>query len=265
MTTNVAAEAGPAMPMGRLLRAYLAEAKYELLHMLRTQAFAIPFLAMPAPLYLFFGAIMGGSSPAASANPALADYIFSGWCAFAVIGPGMFGVGCGLAMERDAGLLKLKRALPAPAGAYLIAKLVMSMAFAAFGVGIVAIAAAIVGKITLSLGEMLSLITVMVVGALPFCAIGLFIGAHVSGAVAPAIANVVFLPMLWLSGLFFPLPEALRSWVIVWPAFHLNQIALSAAGVESFVFIAPQLAVAVLVAVTVMFGGLALRRIARVG
>ena len=34
------------------------------------------------------------------------------------------------------------------------------------------------------------------------------------------------LPMLWLSGLFIPLPKYPESWAVIWPAFHLNQVAL---------------------------------------
>jgi ABC-2 type transport system permease protein len=71
--------------------------------------------------------------------------------------------------------------------------------------------------------------------------------------------------MLWLSGLFFPLPKFLEPWVVVWPAFHLNQVALGAAGVSEFRFMAPQISAAVLVGITVFFGGLAIRRLARVG
>jgi ABC-2 type transport system permease protein len=124
-------------------------------------------------------------------------------------------------------------------------------------------AALIGGTVTLS-GLQLTIITlVMIVGALPFCAMGLFVGAYASGSAAPAIANVIFLPMMWLSGLFIPLPKFLEPWVVIWPAFHLDQTALGAAGVTEFSFVAPQISAAVLVAVTVVCGGLAMRRLAR--
>jgi hypothetical protein len=71
--------------------------------------------------------------------------------------------------------------------------------------------------------------------------------------------------MMWLSGLFIPLPDALERWVVIWPSFHLNQLALNLAGVEKFSFISPVLAGGVLVGVTVLFGGLAIHRLARVG
>jgi ABC-2 type transport system permease protein len=263
--TNFAILPPPDMPIGRVVRAYLSEAGCELRHHLRTPAMSLPFLALPSLLYLFFGVLLAGASPEVRGNPNLAAYIFSGWCAYAAMGPALFGIGCGLAAERDAGLLKLKRALPAPTGSYLSAKLLMSMVFAAIAVGSVIAMALALGSVALTAGPLVRMAIVMVVGAVPFAAIGFFIGAYASGSAAPAFANLVFLPMLWLSGLFFPLPKILEPWVVIWPAFHLNQVALAAAGVEGFRFLDPGIAVAVLIGATVLFGGLSARRLARVG
>ena len=212
------------MPMRRVLGAYLKEVKYESLRMLRSPGFSIPFLVLPVPVYLFFGVML--AAPAVAKNPGVANYLFSGFSVFAVMGPALFGVGCVLAIEREAGFLKLKRALPAPGGAHLVAKGAMSMAFAAAAVLTLLVAGSAVGTISLSASQLLVMTVVMTAGALPFAAIGLFIGAHVPANVAPAIANLVFLPMLWLSGLFIPLPKFLERWAVIWPAFHLNQAAL---------------------------------------
>jgi ABC-2 type transport system permease protein len=107
------------------------------------------------------------------------------------MGPAIFGVGCPLAMEREAGSLKLKRAMPAPTGSYLAAKMIMSMGFALLAVGAVITVALVAGQISLTAGELLRHAVVMVVGAVPFAAIGLFIGAHTSGSASAAIANLV--------------------------------------------------------------------------
>ena len=253
------------MSFSRIIRAYVREASYEVLHLLRAPAMAIPFLLLPGPLYLFFGVVLAGASPDMRTNPALADFVLAGWCGFAAMGPAIFGVGCPLAAERDAGLLKLKRALPAPTGSYLVAKFVMAMIFAALAVAAVMATALAAGKITLGAGGLIAMAAVMIVGAVPFAAIGLCVGAYASGSAAPAFANLVFLPMLYLSGMFFPLPAGMRSWVVVWPAFHLNQVAVAVAGVNGFRFINPLMAAAVLIGVTVLFGGIAIRRLARVG
>ena len=251
------------MPMRRVLGAYLNEVKYESLRMLRSPGFSIPFLVLPVPVYLFFGVML--AAPAIAKNPGVANYLFSGFSVFAVMGPALFGVGCVLAIEREAGFLKLKRALPAPGGAHLVAKGAMSMVFAAAAVLTLLVAGSAVGTISLSASQLLVMTVVMTAGALPFAAIGLFIGAHVPANVAPAIANLVFLPMLWLSGLFIPLPKFLERWAVIWPAFHLNQAALGWAGVSEFSFLAPGISAAVLAGVTVIFGGLAIRRLARKG
>ena len=52
---------------------------------------------------------------------------------------------------------------------------------------------------------------------------------------------------------------------MIWPAFHLNQVALAVAGLSQYRFIPRQMALAVLVGLTVLFGGLAIRRLARIG
>jgi ABC-2 type transport system permease protein len=251
------------MPLGRVLRAYLTEARYQFLQALRAPAFALPFLLLPVPLYLFFGVVMAGGSPEIQANPVLANYVFSGWCCMAVMGPAIFGIGIGISMERDANLLKLKRALPLPPGSYLVAKMLMSIAFAALAVGAVTVTALVAGKLTLSAGALLAIVGVLVFGAVPFCAIGLFIGAFSSGNASPAFANLVYLPGMWLSGMFFPLPKVMQPWEPIWPAFHLNQTALAAAGMQ--VGYNPLVTTAVLVGITVVFGGLAIRRLARSG
>jgi ABC-2 type transport system permease protein len=255
----------PSMSLGRVLRAYVNEARCQLMQALRAPAFTFPFLLLPVPLYLFFGVVMAGASPQAQSNPALANAMFSGWCCMAVMGPAIFAFGIGIAIERDANLLKLKRALPLPAGSYLIAKILMSVAFAALAVGLVTIAALVVGDITLSVGQLLVMIVVLILGAVPFSALGLLIGAYSSAGASPAFANLVYLPGIWLAGLFFPLPEWLRPFAVIWPAFHLNQTALGLAGVKEFSFVPPAMTAAVLVGMTVLFGGLALRRLARVG
>lgn len=251
------------LPIGRVLRAYLMEAKLETLGALRTPGFSLPFLAVPLAIYLLFAVVInpGGNS---ADGPGIANYLFAGFSVLAVAMPGIFS-GVILATERDGNLLKLKRALPLPPGATIVAKVLMSMAVSAIAVTLVVIAALLAAKITLTLAQVAIIWAVLIVGTIPFCAMGLLLGALASGSAAPAWGNLVFLPMMWLSGLFIPLPDSLKRWVVIWPTFHLDQLALGLAGVEQFTFIPPAMAAAVLAGVTVLCGGLAIRRLARVG
>src|SRR6202012_5187158 len=115
------------------------------------------------------------------ANPHIYDVLFVGFAVMAVMGPALFGVGSTLAPESASGLMKLKRALPAPFGSYLIAKFAMAMFFSGVAFSILVATAKMLGHITFSYPQLLSLFPVMVLGALPFCAVGLLIGSYFSG------------------------------------------------------------------------------------
>jgi len=264
-TTPTSAFDRAPLPIGRMLRAYLMEAKLETIGALRTVGFALPFVVVPVAIYVLFGVVINGNAAGNNEFGAgIANYLFAGFAVMAVAMPGIFS-GVILAQEREGNLLKLKRAMPLPPGATIVAKVLMAMGIAALAVTLVVIAALVAGKLTISFGQVAILWAVLIVGTIPFSAIGLLIGALSSGSAAPAWGNLLFLPMMVLSGLFIPLPDFLKSWVLIWPTFHLQQLALGLAGVEQFRFIPPALAAGALVGVTVLCGGLAIRRLARVG
>ena len=247
----------------RLIGAYWLEAKCEFMRMLRNLAFGGPVLLIPLGVYLLVGVAI--SADAVAKEPVVANFLFSGFSVFAVSMPALFGVGCILALERDAGLMKLKRAQPAPAGSWLIAKLFVALSFAVLAYAPILVAAVLFGKVTVSAGGLAAMSAVLVLGAIPFAAIGLLIGSLVSGSSAPAYTNLIFLPCIYLSGIFIPLPKFLYTQTVVWPAFHLDQLALAAGGVDKYKFFPPQMAAAVLLGITVVFGGLAIWKMARRG
>jgi ABC-2 type transport system permease protein len=48
-----------------------------------------------------------------------------------------------------------------------------------------------------------------------------------------AFVNLAYLPLMYLSGLFFPVPQSVRWIALFSPAFHFNQLALHTAGTPS--------------------------------
>ncbi len=73
---------------------------------------------------LFFGVVLAGAKIAGNTGR-LAVACSSGFTMFSIIGPGMFGIGIGFAMERQSGFVTLKRALPMPPAANLVGKLLV--------------------------------------------------------------------------------------------------------------------------------------------
>jgi ABC-2 type transport system permease protein len=246
--------------MNSAIRSYLLEAKYECFRALRNPGFAIPFLLLPVGLYLLFGSFLFGD--AMRSDPKATAGLFLSFSVMGIMGPGLFGFGAFLAVDREQGLLKLKRSLPTPRGAYLLAKMLMALLFAGLVMATMLVAAVTITHPPFSAGQMLLLAAVMILGALPFCALGLFVGAHTAGRSAPAYVNLVYLPMIYLSGFFFPLPKSFVWIEFASPAFYLNQVALSIAGAPHF---AVFLSVAVLAGITLLLTSVATRRLERVG
>ena len=260
-TLALAAPTGVAvMPMRRVLGAYLTEARYETVRSLRMPIFAVPFLAIPTLLYLFFAVVIS-TGERADRPENLPILLMTGFSVMGVMGPGIFGFGVSIAMERDQGLTRLKHAQPMPPAAYLMAKMVMAILFSVFVAAAVGMLGVLVRGVPLTAGRLTAMVAVESLGTLPFCAIGLFIGSCVTGRFAPAMANLAYLPLTYLSGLFFPLPEGIRWIALFSPAFHLNQLTLQVGGVPSVIGMGPVTHVAALVGVTVLFAGLAVRNL----
>jgi ABC-2 type transport system permease protein len=249
----------PAMPLRRLVGAYLSDAKFESLRLFRTPAFSVPILAMPILFYTFFGVLLnGGHRP-----PGMADMMFVGWTVYGVMGPGLFGFGILVAVERNQGLLTFKRALPMPTGSYLTSKLMMSYVFAVAVMLMLVIVGLTLGHVSMDLGRLATIAGVMSLGVFPACAIGLVIGAWAPASSAGAFANIIYLGMAFLSGLFFPLSGFLATIRPIWPTYHLAQLARAAGGLPHDGSLWTH--AVFLLALTLGLTLLAARRLARVG
>jgi len=259
VTPAVPAPMVPAMPLGRIVRAYLSDARYESIRLFRTPAFSVPILAMPILFYSFFGIVLAGKSNVG----ALANSLFVGWTVYGVMGPGLFGFGILVAVERNQGLLTFKRALPMPTGSYLASKLMMAYVFAVAVMIMLVTVAVTMGHVTLPAAILIRMAAVMSLGVVPACAVGLFIGAYAPASSAAAFANITYLGMAFLSGLFFPLSGVLHDIRAAWPTYHLSQLARAAGGMKSEG--EPLVHVAVLGAMTIVLVALAARKLSRKG
>src|SRR6202011_3695363 len=79
----------------------------------------------------------------------------------------------------------------------------------------------------------LELIAALVAGSIPFAALGLAIGSVAGPNSAPAIVNLVYLPLSFLSGLWIPveaLPPVVAHIAAYLPTYHLGQPALGTVG-----------------------------------
>lgn len=249
-----------ARPATSLLRIQALESWYELLAVLRQPAFALPTLLFPVVFYLLFAVVLPGKWGGLER----AAYLLATYGVFGVVGPALFGFGVGLAIEREKGWLELKRVSPMPTLVYFLAKISMSLVVGFVVVCLLTLAAVFAGGVRMAPGTWGLLVATLMLGTLPFCTMGLWLGTLVRGQGAVAVVNLVYLPMSVLSGLWIPIfafPAILQKLAVVWPAWHLGRMALGVVGQAQDVNYA--LHSAVLLATTAVFLGLAAMRLRR--
>jgi ABC-2 type transport system permease protein len=210
---------------------YLLEAKMEFLKSLRMKAYSLSTVLFPAMFYIFFGLSMGRQqSP--DAVP-MARYLLATYGAFGVMGASLFAFGVGIAVERGLGWLQVKRASPMPPAAYFLAKAVVGLSFGAIVVALLFGLGAAFGEVRMPMWQWLAMGGALIAGAIPFCALGLAIGSFAGPNSAPAVVNMIYLPMAFCGGLWIPfrfLPKGIQAIAPFLPSFHFSQIALRILG-----------------------------------
>ena len=193
----------------------------------RLPQFLVPTVLTPAAFYgLFTLAISKHVSPAEAVAT------LAGYGVFAAIGPALFGFGAGVAMEREQGLIELKRVSPLPTGAYVAAKLAAAVAATTAALALI-YGLAIIAGAALSPRQWLLLVGLHLASTVPFALVGFGLGMRMSGKGAVAAANALFLGSAVLGGLWIPsamLPGWMRAVGEAMPSYHLGQIALGIVG-----------------------------------
>jgi ABC-2 type transport system permease protein len=215
-------------------RVLAAETRSEVLKAVRMPAFILPVVLFPAMFYALFGLMLAG--PNGVAGLAAPVYLLASYGTFGVVGAAMFGLGVGVAVERGQGWLTLKSATPMPPLAYFGAKVAMSILVGAAIAILMGTLGVLFGDVQLQLWRWLLLLVVLTAGTIPFCALGCALGYMTGPNSAPPIANLIYLPMALLSGLWIPLefmPALVQRIAPFLPPYHLARLALAAIGMPA--------------------------------
>jgi ABC-2 type transport system permease protein len=228
-TTFPAVSVVPRRSLSRTLALYAKEAKYELINKTRIPVYALSTIASPLMFYVLFGIVLGNASDRRDN----ATYMLATMGCFGTMAVALFGFGVSLAMERGQGWLQVKRASPMPVSAYFMAKLFAAVVFSTVIMLLLLSVGIAFGGVRLPFATAAKLVGILVAGSIPFSAMGLAIGYFAKPNSAPAVVNLIYLPMSFCSGLWIPLsmlPHGLRVVASVLPPYHLSQLALNAVG-----------------------------------
>lgn len=214
-------------PVPRMLAEVI---RTQVLVLLRSPIYSLFSLALPVIFWLFFalpyahtrvGGVSGGA------------FLLASFGAYAVANVMLFTFGITIAMERGRKQDLLLRATPLPPWVYLLARLVAATVFALAALLVLSVVAVVTGGVSLSAAQWVTLVWRLLVGSLPLLALGLAIGYLVSPNAAPAVVNLIGLPMYFASGIFVPvsaLPRFIQDIAPYLPTYRYGQLAWGAVG-----------------------------------
>ncbi len=215
----------------RNIALFYKETKYELLKNMRIPVYAMSTVAFPLMFYVLFGIVLGSGNPVNRNQTAV--YMLATMGCFGVMAVSLFGFGVSLAIERGQGWLQVKRASPMPIAAYFFAKLFSAIVFSTVIMVLLLAVGVAFGGVRLPVMTSVRLLAILVAGSIPFSSMGLAIGYFAKPNSAPAVVNLIYLPMSFCSGLWIPLfmlPHGLRMFANFLPPFHMSQLALNVVG-----------------------------------
>lgn len=176
------------------------------------------FFTFAFPLVLFFILVStaGGQRDKNIGNVKLAQYYTPSILSFAVMSACFLSVAMNLVRQREDGVLKRMRGTPLPAWA-LIGGFCGSAIIIAISLSVLCIVVAVAAYgVSLPAGHILAMVVTIALAAVVFCALGIAVSALIPNVdSAPAIINLPFFVMVFISGTYFPITGGLAQ-VAAW-------------------------------------------------
>lgn len=173
-------------------------------------------VAFPLLFMLIFGVIFG-SDAARFLTPAI--------IVFAVLTATFTNLAMNITFARDLGILKRIRGTPLPSWAYLAGRIGHAVVVALLLVVVVAGFGALIYDVPVPWGTLPLIVLILALAAAAFSALGLALTGIIPNAdAAPAIVNIIVLPLLFVSNVFIQMdtaPDWLNTVSRIFPVRHL--------------------------------------------
>ena len=205
------------------MRIFVHQLRYEQLIFWRSRESAVFVFIFPVLLFLLLGSVYSGKIYGVPA----AEALLAGMIGYGCANTGFAGLAITLVIRREQAILKRLRATPLPLRVYVAASLASTLiVFALQTVVLFLIGGLLYG--TPAPSRVLSLILLVIFGAIAFAALGVGAAALIRSAEgASAVVNVILLPMAFLTGSFGPTrhyPQFLRAIGDVLPLRYFIQL-----------------------------------------
>jgi ABC-2 type transport system permease protein len=211
------------------MSAYAAQARSELRLGLRNGEQLLVNLVIPLLVLVFFSLVEVVPVPAGTVERV--DFLAPGVLALAVMSTSMVSLGIGTGFERQYGVLKRLGSTPLGRGRWLAAKVTAVLATIGVQLAVLVPVALVLGW--RPDGPLWPFVPAVLAGTAAFAGLGLLMAGSLRGTTTLALANGLYLVLLLLGGMVFPLdalPAALEAVARLLPAAALTEVVTAALG-----------------------------------
>jgi ABC-2 type transport system permease protein len=203
------------------MRSTLLLVRTEIIRLRRNRRYFLTTLALPVVLYLLIGRQF--KSNVYGVN--FSAYYMVAMATFGSFSGALTTNAVRISTERKEGWIRQLRLTPLPPNAYVVAKVLASMAITVPSVVIVLLLGRFYGDVHLSIGAWVTIAVVIWLGAMLFSALAVAIGYRLQPDQVQPTAPLLYFVFLILGGIFWPLSGALQKIGDATPTYEAIKIS----------------------------------------
>lgn len=207
-----------------MFRLILHQTRYDLLTFARNRQARFFTVLLPVIFLVIFVSVFGNQLVGPEHIKASTYYV-PGIAALAVLTASFSNLVIAVTSQRELGILKRRRATPAPASVVIAGRSITSLVIALAVVAVVIAIGAIVYGVHVAPGAVAALVATIVVGSLALACLGYAVATWVASAdSAQPVTLAITLPLAFISGVYIPptqIPIALQHVAQAFPLQHL--------------------------------------------
>jgi ABC-2 type transport system permease protein len=206
------------------LRLVAHQTRFDLLSFLRNRQSRFFTLVLPVLFLVIFVSVFGNNR-VGPAQVKASTYYVPGLAALGVIAASFVNLVISITAQREAGVLKRRRATPVPAWVLIAGRALTAIVVALSVMSVLLLIGRFAYGVRLPAAALPGVALTAVVGAVTFCCLGYALSTAIRSAdAAQPMVQAIMLPLYFISGVFIPninLPRWLRDVAEVFPVQHL--------------------------------------------
>jgi ABC-2 type transport system permease protein len=183
------------------MRLITVQCKAEMLRIIRNPYYVFWSLFMPIMFYFIFTRVVNTGND----DPTWRAHYLMSMATFSVMGSAIMTLGIRLVQERTQGWTTFIRITPLPGSVYFFGKMFGQTMMHLFSVICIFIAGYLINGVSLTAGQWVLSGLWILIGSLPFLAIGTLVGAMKRVDTASGVSNVIYMALAVAGGMWMPI------------------------------------------------------------